>query len=81
MHLKLTGDFDGSSACQLLEFLNTRANGVYSIVIHTSLLKNIYPFGRNIFRQNLGNLDGNSHRPQILFTGENASLLAPQKDL
>ena len=79
LHLKLLGDFDGTSAWQLLNVLKKNINGVYRVIIHTNCLKNIYPFGQDIFRQNLPGLKA---RPvQILFTGENARLIAPEEKL
>ncbi len=81
LHLKLVGDFDGSSACQLLNFLKTGSNGSCKVVINTNCLKNIYPFGRDIFLRNLCDFNNNSRRPQLLFTGQNAGQIAPEKDL
>ncbi len=81
LHLKLMGDFDGSSACRLLHFLKTGSKGACKVVIHTGGLKNIYPFGRDIFLRNLSDVNDNGRRPPIRFTGENASQIAPEKDL
>ncbi len=77
LHLKLMGDFDGSSACELLNVLKENCNGVCRVIIHTSCLKNIYPFGREVFRCNFSEL--NRHRTRIMFTGENAGHIAPEK--
>ena len=46
MHLKLMGDFDGSSAHQLLNLLTKNGLAASKIFIHTSALKSIVPFGR-----------------------------------
>jgi hypothetical protein len=81
LHLKLKGDFDGSSACQLLNFLKKSSNGASRVVIHTKCLKDVYPFGRDIFLRKLNDFNGNGRRPQLLFMGENASQIAPEKDL
>ena len=78
LHLKLLGDFDGSSAWQVLNVLKKNTNGICRVIIHTSCLKNIYPFGQDTFKQNLPGLKA---RPvKILFTGENARLIAPKKN-
>lgn len=77
LHLKLMGDFDGSSAWELLNVLKQSANGVFRVIIHTNSLKNIYPFGRDTFQQNLPNVK--DHPIRIMFTGENASQIAPEK--
>jgi len=75
--MKLMGDFDGSSAWELLNVLKKCATGVYRVIIHTSSLKSIYPFGRDTFQENLRYRKGYPDR--ILFTGENASQIAPEK--
>jgi len=77
LHLKLLGDFDGSSAWELLNVLKKSANGSCKVFIHTNSLKNIYPFGRDTFQQNLRDLKDRTDR--ILFTGEKASQIAPEK--
>jgi hypothetical protein len=79
LHLKLMGDFDGSSACQLLNVLKKRANGAHKIIIHTSCLNNIHPFGKATFHQNL--CDIKDLYTRLMFTGENAKQLAPEMDL
>ena len=79
LHLKLMGDFDGTSAWQLLNVLKQNSNGVYRVIIHTSSLNKIYPFGRDTFQQNLPDLKGCAIR--LLFTGDNASDIAPEKNL
>jgi hypothetical protein len=76
LHLKLIGDFDGTSAYELLNVLKKNCNGVCRVIIHTSCLKNIYPFGREVFRRNLSEL--NNHRTRMMFTGENANHIAPE---
>lgn len=77
LHLKLMGDFDGSSACELINVLKKSFNGVFRIIIHTNSLKDIYPFGRDTFQKNLRDLK--VHTDRILFTGEKASQIAPEK--
>ena len=75
LHLKLIGDFDGSSALRLINCLKTNARGVSKIFIHTNCLKDIYPFGQHIFQKNLCDLDRKS--VSYVFTGEKAAQLAP----
>jgi len=77
LHLKLMGDFDGSSAWELINVLKKNDNSVFRVIIHTNSLKNIYPFGRDTFQQNFRDLKDRSDR--ILFTGEKASQIAPEK--
>ena len=75
MHLKLMGDFDGSSAYQLLKLLTQNGLAASKIFIHTSALKAIVPFGRDVFHSNLDQLKGKSLR--LAFTGDRAAELSP----
>jgi hypothetical protein len=77
LHLKLVGDFDGSSAFELINVLKKNWNGAYRVFIHTECLRDIYPFGRDTFQQNLSDLKG--HPMRIFFTGENAGYIAPDR--
>jgi len=54
IYLKLYGDFDGSSAFELISILKNYKNGSNQIVIDTNNLNTIYPFGINVFKRNLG---------------------------
>jgi hypothetical protein len=51
--LKLYGDFDGSSACELINALKNQRNGSNQIFIDTNNLNNIHPFGMDVFKKNL----------------------------
>ena len=79
LHLKLIGDFDGTSAHELLSVLKRYCNSISRVFIHTSCLRDIHPFGRNVFHDNLDVLNGQSIT--LVFTGENASKLAPEKPM
>ncbi len=78
LHIKLLGDFDGSSAHQLINALKKHGAGAFSVFVHTSNLKQVYPFGRDIFQSNLHSLNykffGN-----LIFTGGHASEIAPEE--
>ena len=76
LHVKLKGDFDGSSACELLNFLKKNAHNVRSFVIHTGYLNNIHPFGRDVFQRKFS--ETNIKRNSIIFTGEKIGLIAPE---
>lgn len=79
LHLKLMGDFDGTSAYQLLNVLKGKSDRTSKVFIHTSGLRNIYPFGLNVFHDNLNVLKGKC--VGLVFTGENACQLAPEKPM
>jgi hypothetical protein len=73
LHLRLAGEFDGSSALQLINYLKTNGRGVSTVFIHTNCLNDVHPFGQHIFQQNLNALD--TKTVSYVFTGEKASQL------
>ena len=75
LHLKLTGDFDGSSAFQLINTLKIHRSKARKIFIHTSNLSSLHPFGLDIFQKN-STIDNLSHL--LTFTGEHGRKLAPE---
>ena len=78
LHLKLIGDFDGSSAYELLNTMKEHCLGISRIFVHTSGLKEIHSFGLHMFHSHLCKQGIESI--SILFTGENANQLRPNSD-
>jgi hypothetical protein len=78
LHLTLEGDFDGTSACELLNLLEEECSGAGKVLIDTAGLKEIYPFGRDTFQNNLYLLK--SQRICLAFTGKNATQIAPERN-
>jgi len=74
IHLKLIGDFDGSSALELIYFMSNRLNNLDKVFINTDYLILIEPFGINVFRYNLGLLS--KYSGHFVFTGKNARIFA-----
>lgn len=74
LHLKLTGDFDGSSAHELINSLTEHAKNFYEVFIDTNDLKSIHPFGIEVFQKNLG-FSKNPFR-NLVFIGANKSEMA-----
>ncbi len=70
LNINLLGDFDGSSAFELINLLKDNLNGAKRIFINTNNLKKIYPFGREVFNRNFSKL--RDHRIRIQFVGSNA---------
>jgi hypothetical protein len=74
LHLKLIGNFDGSSACELINIMASKASKKGKIFIHTANLSAIHPFGKDLFHEKargyykMGN--------NITFTGKLGSQLA-----
>lgn len=70
LQLSLAGDFDGSSAFELLIMLEENLDNTARVSINTSNLKKIHPFGRQVFNHNFSRLK--HHRTCVRFIGENA---------
>jgi hypothetical protein len=51
-HIKLVGDFDGSSAFELINMLESHFGKPEKITIDTSGLFSILPFGVDVFKKN-----------------------------
>ena len=67
--MKLNGDFDGSSACELVNMLNGGALfNSPKILVDTDSLKNVYPFGLNILHSRLHK--AKSGKVPLIFTGK-----------
>ena len=49
LFIRLTGDFDGNSAFELLNALSENLNNTKYILIDTKKLQEVYPFGREVF--------------------------------
>jgi anti-anti-sigma regulatory factor len=79
LHLKLAGDFDGTSAFELLDTVKKSGAGLRKVFIHTSDLKTIHAFGLHVFEKCLSDLKGSSF--QILFTGQYARQIAPAEGM
>ena len=78
LHLRLEGDFDGSSALQLINYLKRSIHKNSKIIIHTNCLKNIHPFGTTVFKNNF--VFPNPETVTFLFTGDRATQLAPGRN-
>ena len=78
IHVKLSGDFDGSLASELLNLLKENCNAASKIFIHTGCLKTVHSFGREVFHKNCNAINGQS--AQLLFTGKYASQLIPENN-
>ena len=74
LHLKLAGDFDGSSAHELINALVDNDKGYYQIFIDTNDLKTIHPFGKEVLGKKLGSID--KQFKNLIFIGENVHELS-----
>ena len=73
--LNLSGDFDATSAYELIYAIKKLPEETVKIYIYTNALKTIHPFGMDIFHKFMRSLNGQSAK--IVFTGNNASQLSP----
>lgn len=69
--LKLVGDFDATSAYELIYAIKKLPEDILKIFIHTDGLKDISPFGLAVFHRNMSPLDRQSRK--IVFTGNRAA--------
>ena len=70
IHLRLYGDFDGSSAFELIHLLKKYRPHASKIHIHTQGLNQIHPFGLDIFNKSYGIMNECVNR--IAFSGDKA---------
>ncbi|MDH4206710.1 MAG: hypothetical protein OEV45_14400 [Desulfobacteraceae bacterium] len=73
LHLKLMGDFDGSSAHQLINILKEQNGNVSKIFIHTCNLSSMDPFGLDVFQKSSS---VNKLSDRLTFTGEYSDKMA-----
>jgi hypothetical protein len=76
--LKLAGDFDATSAYELIHTMKKLPENTVKIAIHTNGLKNTYPFGLDVFHRAMRSLSGQSTK--IVFKGNKASQLSSGSD-
>ena len=73
LHLKLKGDFDGSSAHQLINTPKEQNGNVSKIFIHTCNLSSMDPFILEVFQKNFS---VNKLSDRLTFTGEYSDKMA-----
>ena len=75
LHLRLEGNFDGSSAQQVLHMLGENGCGAKRVFIHTNGLREIDPSGKAVFQKNLSAFKNSL--TELIFTGEKGPAIAP----
>ena len=75
LHLKLMGDFDGTSAYELIHVLEKYHGNTGRVFIHTCALSSVHPFGLDVFQKN-GSIKKLSQ--SLTFTGEYGDAIALQ---
>ena len=56
LHLHLLGEFDGSAACELIKKIEEDGSGASNILVDTTGLRSIHPFGKTVFQNRIGSL-------------------------
>ena len=72
LHLKLIGDFDGTSAYELVQAIVIHGRGAGKIFIHTNGLRDVAPFGEAVFQSNISQTGQPASR--FVITGARISL-------
>ena len=78
LHLKLFGDFDGSSAKELINTLVDYGTDFLQIFIDTNNLKTIHPFGRKVFLKGFSTIS--KQAGNIIFIGKHKHNIGPQRN-
>ena len=76
LHLRLTGNFDGSSAWKLINLLHEQYSGKGKIFVDTQGLREVCPFGCDIFKSHLKQRRLPADR--LVFKGKNGFEIAPE---
>lgn len=70
--MSAAGDFDGSSAFELLNAVNDHMEGADRVIIQTDSLRAIHPFGMRVLENNLA--DFKRRGCEVIFTGDKTEL-------
>jgi hypothetical protein len=74
VHLTLDGDFDGTSAYELINTLKSCGPDVDQVFINTNGLRSVHPFGQVVLFRNLSGLNGNCRN--LVFIGDHGRRLS-----
>lgn len=66
LHLQMHGDFDGTSACELIDTLKKQKEAYFEVFIDTSDLHEINTFGIEVFQNNLNMLFKNNRNLKFI---------------
>lgn len=76
LHLRLCGEFDGSSAFELNHCLQSVLQRNRHVIVHTDKLTQLPVFGRDVFLKQFGLRPSAAER--VVFTGAYAPDIAPE---
>jgi anti-anti-sigma regulatory factor len=75
LNLQLFGDFDGTSAYELIHTIEKYHGDGGKVFINTSALSSVHPFGLEVFQKNCSI---KKLSQTLTFTGEYGTTIAPQ---
>ena len=73
LHIHMRGDFDGTSAYELINTLKNQNRDYFTVLIDTNELNQIHDFGIDVFQRNLSG--GNNSR-NLIFIGRHKDRFA-----
>jgi len=56
LHVQLRGEFDGSAACELINKIEGDGSSASKILVDTTELRVVHPFGKTVFLNRIGPL-------------------------
>jgi hypothetical protein len=56
LHVQLRGEFDGSAACELINKIEEDGSGASKVLVDTTELRCVHPFGKTVFQNRIGPL-------------------------
>ncbi|MFH2043685.1 MAG: hypothetical protein ABIK92_00895 [Pseudomonadota bacterium] len=77
IYLELIGEFDGSSATELINILKAYSKKTKNIIINTSGLYLIHPFGLGVLQKECMT---NNSLHGLRFIGKHGNMMEPQED-
>lgn len=75
LHLKLSGDFDGTAAMELLDIIANNSGSAQRIHIETDGLRELLPFGLRVFEKKLSGFPAWGQK--LVFTGAHSQEFFP----
>jgi hypothetical protein len=75
LHVYPKGDLNGSSACQLVEFIHKNYSGRGRVFINTNQIREVLDFGIAAFKYRIS--QGNFAKGNLFFKGEKGLKIAP----
>ncbi|MBU3949551.1 MAG: hypothetical protein KJ882_05100 [Proteobacteria bacterium] len=76
LYLDLMGEFDGSSAMELINILKEHSSRIKNVIINTSGLNLIHPFGLDVLQKECLS---NKSLHELRFIGKHGNIMEPHE--